>query len=84
MLKLLIDYVKDERASEIEGDITGAEDLSKAIDFYKKHGFSISECTIYNSTHTLIDLKLNKPKFSEFHKLHKVTRVIPKNKRLGL
>jgi hypothetical protein len=84
MLRLLIDFLQDGMACEIECDITGSDDLPKAIDFYKKHGFSISECTISDRKHTLIDLLLTTPKFSDFHNLHEVTRVIPKNKRLGL
>jgi ribosomal protein S18 acetylase RimI-like enzyme len=84
MLKLLIDFLQDGMASEIDGDITASDDLPKTIGFYKKQGFSISEYTINDSKHTLIDLKLTKPKFSQFGNLHEVTRVIPKNKRLGL
>jgi GNAT superfamily N-acetyltransferase len=84
MLKLMVDYIREGLACEIQGDITGSEDLPKTIDFFKKYDFSFSECVIYDSKHTLIDLLLTEPKFSEFDSLHEVTRVIPKNKRLGL
>lgn len=76
MLSLLIDFVKEGIASEIQGDITGVNDLPKIIDFFKKHGFSISECMLYEDKHTLINLTLTEPEFSEFYNLHNVTRVI--------
>ncbi len=43
MLKLLIDFLQDGMASEIDGDITASDDLPKTIGFYKKQGFSIIE-----------------------------------------
>lgn len=80
MLRLLIDFIKEGIASEIQGDITNADDLPKAIDLFKKHGFSIEECTLYEGKHTVINLTLAQPKFSEFDNLHDVTRVVPKRK----
>lgn len=83
IVNILVDYVRDGAAFEVTGDITSAEDLEKATEFYKKHGFSISEEMLEYGKHTLIYQALIAPKFGEFYNLHDVTRVIPKNKRLG-
>jgi GNAT superfamily N-acetyltransferase len=70
MLQMLIDFIKDGIASEINGDITGADELDVAKLFCSKHGFTISN----EGTHTLIYTELTKPPFSEFFTLHNVEK----------
>ena len=78
MLKLLIDFIRDGTATEIHGDITGVDNLHKTSDFFTKHGFSVSkEMTSYGK-HTMIDIALTAPRYSEFHQLHTVEQQVGK------
>ena len=72
MLRLMVDFYKDDKAQEIFGDITASKVPKKAKNFYAKNNFSIIEKESQEGKNIKIKLILKKTQDPQFYYLHKI------------
>ena len=75
ILSSAIDYLQDKNMVEFWANITGADDLDKAIKFYTKNGFSVYEEPSAYSTQVFAKQTLTKSTYAHFLSRHKVRRI---------